>query len=411
MNRLVLATTSIIEASQRPWDAIVIGAGPAGSVAAIRLARGARRVLLVDRADFPRGKACGCCLAPAAVAAIADLGLCRVLERQGAELIDAVDVRISGRRLEAPLRGGLSVSRGVLDAVLLREAIRCGADFLPACTAHIADAGRDSRLVGLSMGGTEQPARARLIIAAGGLGFGIRESAGLPVHCERRWSRSRLGGGTIIDGRGVDLPRRTVRMVVARHGYVGMVRVEEGRFAVAGAFDAAHVRACGSLGRAAADILEEVGQAVPAELEEARWLGAPHLTRRPRRVAVQRVLAVGDAAGFVEPFTGEGITWAVRSATAAAAIAEAFLDRPDAAWTRSVPAQWSRTHRRLVRAQQRRCRVIAEVLRHPALVRGALVAGRCIPRLARSIVDRVYASGAAEGAWPVRRVPAARGET
>ena len=59
-----------------PYDAVVIGAGPAGGIAALGLARAGRRVLLVDKQRFPRAKVCGCCLNASAVATLreAELG-------------------------------------------------------------------------------------------------------------------------------------------------------------------------------------------------------------------------------------------------------------------------------------------------------------------------------------------------
>ena len=62
------------------WDALVIGAGPAGSVAARELARRGCRVLLVDKATFPRPKVCGCCVNGAAIRALERLGLGHVLD-------------------------------------------------------------------------------------------------------------------------------------------------------------------------------------------------------------------------------------------------------------------------------------------------------------------------------------------
>ena len=77
------------------WDALVIGAGPAGSVTARELARRGRRVLLVDRATFPRSKVCGGCLNGAAIRTLERLGLGRVLE--GALPLDDAPCRGRGR--------------------------------------------------------------------------------------------------------------------------------------------------------------------------------------------------------------------------------------------------------------------------------------------------------------------------
>ena len=391
----VYATISLEDVSRRQWDAIVIGAGPAGSVAALVLARLGRRVLLVDRAAFPREKACGCCLSLAAVQALGQLGLSRVLEQHHAESIGALDLRVAGRRLEVPLKGGRMISRRAFDAALISEAIGSGVAFLPQCIAGVGEADVLSRAVQISTGDLPFDARARLVVAAGGLGFPIDGRGQKVQRRERRWIRSRIGGAAIIDGDEVELPRGTVRMMVARRGYVGLARLEDGRFAVGGAFDAALVAECGGLGRAAAQVLEETGEAVPKDVEPAHWLGVPHLTRRPHHVTAERVLAVGDAAGFVEPFTGEGMTWAIQSAASAATLADSFLQEHGAAWDGVVEREWGRLHRSLVRSRQMRCRVIAGVLRHPMLLQACMMAGGLVPRLSRAVVDHIHAPGAA----------------
>jgi len=388
------ATISLRDAAEGMWDAVVIGAGPAGSVVAMVLARWGQRVLLVDRAAFPREKVCGCCLSPAAVETLNELGLGTMLDMHHAAPMDRFDLRIAHRRLEVPMRGGRVISRSRFDTALAEEAIAGGAAFLPHCLASIGAPGDMNRPVHLNSNEQRFEAKARLILAAGGLGFAIDGSNQHHLR-DPMWSRSRLGGSAIVADDGVDLPAGTVRMIVARRGYVGFARLEDDRLAVGGAFDPSLVRDCGGLAGAAARVLGECRIDAPEQLAAMRWLGAPQLTRRPARVATQRVLAVGDAAGFVEPFTGEGMTWAIQTARGAAALAGRFMERPEATWSHDLEHAWTHTHRSLVRSRHRRCRVIAQALRHPMLLAGCMMAGRLLPRVSRMVVERIHAPGAA----------------
>ena len=116
------------------WDVIVVGAGPAGSVTARELARRGRRVLLVDKAIFPRMKVCGCCLNSAAIRTLERLGLAHVLE--GAIPLDRVRIAAGARSADVNLPRGMALSREVLDARLVEAAIEAGAEFRPGTTVN-----------------------------------------------------------------------------------------------------------------------------------------------------------------------------------------------------------------------------------------------------------------------------------
>jgi flavin-dependent dehydrogenase len=98
-------------------------------------------------------------------------------------------------------------------------------------------------------------------------------------------------------------------------------------------------------------------------LVELPWRGTPALTRRAVRLWAERVLVLGDAAGYVEPFTGEGISWALASAVAVTPLAV----RAAAHWDTSVGREWATVHGRVIAGRQGTCRVTARVLRHPRL--------------------------------------------
>ena len=106
------------------------------------------------------------------------------------------------------------------------------------------------------------------------------------------------------------------------------------------------------------------------------------LTRRTRPIAGERFFLLGDATGYVEPFTGEGIAWALLSGQAIAPLVEKGIDQ----WDPALPRTWSRLHRRLVMQRQLLCRGVALLLRHPKLASVALVGADRLPRVAELII-------------------------
>jgi flavin-dependent dehydrogenase len=106
------------------------------------------------------------------------------------------------------------------------------------------------------------------------------------------------------------------------------------------------------------------------------------LTRRASRLAAERVFALGDAAGYVEPFTGEGMAWALASAEAVAPLAEAAARR----WHPDLARTWAALYQRTVTSRQLPCRGAAALLRHPRLAGLAVAALRRCPLLARPFV-------------------------
>jgi 2-polyprenyl-6-methoxyphenol hydroxylase-like FAD-dependent oxidoreductase len=233
-----------------------------------------------------------------------------------------------------------------------------------------------------------QTLSARVVILAAGLGG----------HSAEPQPSSRLGGGVIVPAELVPsfFARGTIYMAVGRGGYVGLVRVEDDRLDVAAAFDPAFVRANGGLGPAAAAILGTTRWPALPGLADLPWKGTPALTRRPVTVAGHRLFAVGDAAGYVEPFTGEGMAWAVASAVALATIAR----RATLEWNDGLIAEWRQTHARVVRRRQGVCRAAARVLRSPLLTGIAVRALSVLPILSRPVVAALNRPSRSHGSAP-----------
>jgi flavin-dependent dehydrogenase len=123
----------------------------------------------------------------------------------------------------------------------------------------------------------------------------------------------------------------------------------------------------GGPGAAAATILSEGGFPPINGLATALWQGTIGLTRTTRPLADTRLFVLGDAAGYVEPFTGEGIAWALAGGRAIGPMALRAIER----WEPRMAREWETLHGRVVRRRQILSRAAAVVLRRPWMVRTA----------------------------------------
>ncbi len=182
-------------------------------------------------------------------------------------------------------------------------------------------------------------------------------------------------------------------MAIARRGYVGLVRREDGALNLAAAFDPTALRSAGGVARAADLVLRQAGFAIPRALETSRWQLTPALTRRAAVVAGERFLLLGDATGYVEPFTGEGMAWAL----AAGAAVAPFVEEAQAAWSADLELRWQQRLEDLTVSRQRFCRLLSTLLRQP-LATGAVFRLGCrwpaIPERVISGLNRVVPSTA-----------------
>jgi flavin-dependent dehydrogenase len=282
---------------------------------------------------------------------------------------------------------GIAVTRRTLDSALVQDAIDAGVVFRDGVRAQLLAArtpqGRLVRLTGDA--GATTTVRARVVVAADGLGspslardraFGTRSAPG-----------SRVGLGLRLESPSSLCERGSALMAIGRRGYVGMVICESGVLNAAAAVDPAALRGRSSAGEVVASILCEAGVPNPFEGASSPWSTVPRLTQSATTVAADRVFLVGDAAGYVEPFTGEGMANAAEDALRVAPLAaEAATE-----WSDALGERWRAYDRHVRAARSRDCRRLAWLLRHPALVSVAMRTAALAPSLAARLTRRVSA--------------------
>ena len=321
------------------YDVIIVGGGPAGASAAIHLAASGARVLLAERERFPRAKLCGEFISPECLGHFARLGVLERMERGGgARVSETIFYAPSGRGVSAPSAwfGGeaLGLSRAEMDARLLARAKEAGVSVLEeASLAGVLIEG--ARVRGVRLHTSEGATRE----------FGARvtlDATGRHRAVARRAERE-LKGGAKTDEVGAEANEKGRAHLVAfkAHlegargaagvceiyfypgGYGGLSPVEGGLSNLCFIARARDVRERGS---DAERVMREVvmrNRRAAQTLKEARartrWLGVTvESFGRHEPAPFDGLLAVGDAAAFIDPFTGSGMLMALEGGALAA---------------------------------------------------------------------------------------------
>ncbi len=367
------------------WDAVVVGAGPAGSMVAYELSRLGRKVLLLERCGLPRWKVCGSTLSPGVQGLLARANLGNLLSDSGACGLHTLRLGGWSMRAELRLNGSVALSRSSLDAALVEAALARGVHFISGARAKLGPLLPDRRIVEVSIGEDPLQVSARVVVAADGLNSGLLIQAGLPSPTAPSGGRAVIGLGGVFSAPAPQLEAGIVHMAVGEGGYVGMVRVEDGSLNVAAALSPAALKAAGSPDSALDALLRAGGWPGFSGPPDLGWRGTPELTRRPRCAGAERLFAVGDASGYVEPFTGEGVLWALSGARALAPLAARAAKR----WDPGLLLEWGAVHGRLMARSQRLCRAVAWTLARPTVSRLLLRILKEHPHLADPVVQRV----------------------
>jgi geranylgeranyl reductase family protein len=316
-------------------DVVIVGAGPAGSVAAMLLARAGVRVRLLDRATFPRDKLCGDTLNPGSLSLLEQWGIAQRIRRQALTITGMTVTGPGGEAVSADYPGGLtgvSLTRRDMDVALVEAAVTAGAIF-DTGVAVLGPEVAGGRVTGVRMATGTVPAR--LVIAADGRGSRIASSLRLSrfARAPRRWAY-----GAYFEG--VDALTARGEMHIRDGGYIGVAPLPGGITNV-----------CVVRANPRGSHAHVIGQALAADpLLAQRFARArpisPTTVLGPLAVdgsaaGCPGLLLAGDAAGFVDPMTGDGLRFALNGGALAAEAALRELQSGVPAW-RSLEAARAR---------------------------------------------------------------------
>jgi menaquinone-9 beta-reductase len=368
---------------------LIAGAGPAGSVAALLLARAGCRVRLLDRAAFPRDKLCGDTLNPGALEILRRHGLGDRIVRAGIPIRGMVVTGAGGVRVRGeygPGVRGVSLQRRDLDWLLVQQAVEAGVSFEPGVLVQEplveVVAGRP-RVVGLrvvSCGGAAHDLRAPLTIAADGRRSRLAFHLGIAHHPDRprRWAI-----GAYFDD-------------VACSDGVGEMHIRCGQYLGVAPIPGGLTNACVVVSEPRGGALAEPEALLMAALRRDAALGPRFADARlVSAVAVLGPLAVdttaagvdglllaGDAAGFIDPMTGDGMHFALRGSELAAEVAMGVL----AGHIGDGPAVLARARASAFASKWRVNRALRSLVASPRAVAWAARGARLCPAAVRRLI-------------------------
>ncbi len=356
-------------------DVAVVGAGPAGSAAAIAACRAGARVLLLDRADFPRDKPCGDGIAAEAVTVLRGLGVTGVTD--GYPPIERLRlVGPGGVTVARPLpRPAHTVPRRVFDERLVRAAVAAGADLRRHVVRAVHDDGAGSVVI-------DGRYAARVLIGADGAGSVVRRALGHPVNPP---------GHLAVAIRGYAPSTNTTEQVIVTTSRQWPAYAWE--FPLGdGTANVGYGEVLRGVPLSRAYLLERLN-ALLAGTEPACLRGhhLPLSTRRPPP-GRGRMLLAGDALSLINPFTGEGIFYAVLSGSLAGTAAAAGPHR--------VAERYRDALGRRLGRHLRHSGLAARLSRRPRVVDAAVDAA------ARdgAVFDRMVELGLGDGVFDLRTI-------
>ena len=341
------------------YDVAIVGGGPAGSACATACAEAGWRALVLERAVFPREKVCGDCINPSCWPILERLGVADgILAQPHSRFSEIVFSGARGASISCPLadspHGEIAIPRSALDKILLDRAREAGADVREGI-------GVTALAPGWEITTPHETFRARVLVAADGRNSTVARLLGLLPAAKK----DRVGAQTHLP-----LPigfGEKVQMHFLPHGYCGAASVGGGLMNLCLVARPAHL--------ADLKIWATAQFQVPAD---QAWRTITPLERAAVHPAQQNLALIGDAARVVEPFTGEGIYYALASGTLAAShIAKGDLSTYPAA------------HAKLYRGRLWVNQFAKAAVLHPSLASIAFGFARAFPGALRLLTSRV----------------------
>ena len=309
------------------FDVIVAGAGPAGSSAAIQLARSGLHVLLVEQKKFPRPKLCGEFISPECERHFQKLGVANAMSLSAPSLIsETVFYSRRGHHVTVPSTwfGGpaaLGLSRAVMDDVLLRRAQDCGVDVLEGATINEPIISQNKvHGVRLKLDGHEREYHAPLTLDATGRARILTRK----LHTEVRRSKPKLIAFK-VHLRNTRVAPNACEIYFYPGGYGGLSTIEGGLsnlcFIISAEVVKHHHSDPETVMREALMKNRRAAYTLKNAQTESEWLSASwERFGRQHPTPANGLLAIGDSAAFIDPFTGSGMLMAFESGELAAEV-------------------------------------------------------------------------------------------
>ena len=345
--------------SDKFYDIAIAGAGPAGSSLAIRLAKTGLNVLLVEQKKFPREKLCGEFISPECLVHFDELGVMPELTNaHGTDLSETIFFPRNGKGLSIKSEWfgsigstALGLSRAEMDMQLLEQAKRSGVEVLDETNVSgvIAEQNIVSGLKLRDKNGAESSVYAKIIVDATGRTrslarrFETKNISKIPADFVA--FKTHLKNARITSG--------ACEIYVYNGGYGGCNRVEDNLYNLCFIASAEDTKRCQSdperVMREVVFTNKRASEAMKHAVVSKPWLAVPiERFGRGELVPANGLISVGDAAAFIDPFTGSGILLALESGKiASSSIAESFINGYDfnsfaAAYRREYSATFNR---------------------------------------------------------------------
>jgi flavin-dependent dehydrogenase len=371
-------------AHNRSQPVVIAGGGPAGSSLAIRLAENGLPVVLVERETFPRQKLCGEFISPECLTHFESLGVLDPMLASGGDRVsETIFYGLNGTSISVSSKlfgsDALSLSRSAMDFILLERARSLGVTIYENSTIRNVDIGRNGiDCLTIRTNDNMVDLQPSMVVDATGRSRAVTKLAARQRNGQARTkSETARLVGFKAHFRNAAVPRGRCEIYSFPGGYGGLSNVEDGLSNHCFLVKAELAKACGDADRIVQNVAFQNPRArrtLGPAVRDGEWLAVSVSSFGLENPApLPGIFTVGDAAAFIDPFTGSGMLMALESSEI---LARSIVDHPDS--RESV----ARIYVSLYRSHFRRRLAVCRVLRHAAFM----------PAVASSVIRILSAS-------------------